>query len=83
MMTNKQTRISTYRPKIANKLKQNQLTKPFELYATELQQLVDQLLYQDNIPKFFNKDVTDQIQLPARLSQVVAKHASAITRSIQ
>ena len=80
----KQTRISTYRPKLANQLKTAQLKQPFDVYAAELQGLVDQLLYQeDKIPKFFNKDVTDGIKLPSRLSQVVAKQASAIARSIQ
>jgi len=79
----KLTRTSCYNPKMANQIKRIRLIQPFDLYTTELQKLVDQLLYVDVIPKFFNKDVTDQIKFPARLSQVVAKQASAITRSIQ
>ena len=77
------TRISVYNPKLANAHKRDRLTEPFELYTTELRKLVDQLTYEQSVPKFFGKDVTDQIPLSARLSQVVAKHASAIARSIK
>jgi putative transposase len=59
------------------------LMQPFDIYRQELQKLVDHQLYQDKITKFANKDVTDQIQLPSRLSQVCAKQASAVVRSIQ
>ena len=79
----KTTRIATYKPKLANAIKQDRLLAPFEVYKRELQVLVTNQLYQNHTPKFANKDVTDQIQLPARLSQVCAKQASAIVRSIQ
>ena len=77
------TRISTYRPKQANHIKHMMLTRPFDIYRRELQKLVDHQLYQDQVKKFANKDVTYKIALPARLSQVCAKQASAIVRSIQ
>ena len=79
----KTTRIATYRPKLANDIKQFKLSMPFDVYKQELQLLVTNQLYQSYSPTFANKDVTDKIQLPARLSQVCAKQASAIVRSIQ
>lgn len=77
------TRIATYRPKLANEIKHQLLARPFAIYKHELQRLVKIQLYQSDIKKFANKDVTDEIDLPARLSQVCAKQASAIVRSIQ
>ena len=77
------TRISTYKPKLANKIKQDLLKKPCETYTIELQTLVKSMLYQANVPKLLGKDVTSVVDLPARLSQVCAKQASAIVRSIQ
>jgi transposase len=76
------TRISTYNPKLANATKRLLLTNPFELYKTELQRVVDILLYQDDIPTFLPTEFTKQIKFPARLSQVLAKQASSIVRSI-
>jgi len=79
----KTTRIATYKPKLANVIKQDRLLTPFEVYKRELQILVINQLYQNHTPKFANKDVTDNIKLPSRLSQVCAKQASAMVRSIQ
>ena len=77
------TRIATYRPKMANEIKLGLIAKPFAGYKRELQLLVADQLYQTDIRKFANKNVTDAIDLPSRLSQVCAKQASAIVRSIQ
>jgi transposase len=79
----KTIRIATYKPKKANRHKSELISAPLAWYKVELQKLVISLLYADTVKKFANKDVTDQIQLPSRLSQVCAKQASAIVRSIQ
>lgn len=79
----KTTRIATYRPTWANKVKCDRLTAPWTVYTRELQKLVNAQLYQSHTPKFAGKNITDAIDLPARLSQVCAKQASAIVRSIQ
>jgi transposase len=76
-------RISQVNPKLCNRTKQIRLHDPFDQYTIELQKLVDLWLYQDNIPKLLGQDITKDIDLTARLSQVVAKHASSIVRSIQ
>jgi putative transposase len=78
-----ETRISCYNPVLANKIKHNKIIEPFDLYKQQLQILVDQLLYQPTIPTLLGKSVTSQIPLPSRLSQVLAKQASAIARSIK
>lgn len=75
-------RIAIYKPKLANNYKQKLLVNPIALYQTELKKLIDMYLYQDNVPKFAKKEITDNINLPSRLSQVCAKQASAIVRSI-
>jgi transposase len=77
------TRIATYKPVLANAVKKELVTNPLGQYKYELQQLVTNQMYQTDIKKFAGKDVTDTIKLPARLSQVCAKQASAIVRSIQ
>lgn len=76
------TRIATYRPKLANEIKLGLITNPVAGYKQELQRLVTDQLYQQDIKKFAGKEITDGIKLPARLSQVCAKQASAIVRSI-
>lgn len=76
-------RISNYNPVLTNKGKHSKLTAPFELYKTELQRLVDQLLYNPVTSKFAGKDITSQITLPERLSQVLAKQAIGMAKSIQ
>src|SRR6266568_3840599 len=87
-------RISNYNPKMINHLKQIKLMNPFDFYSIELRKLIDQLLYQENISKFLNKEITKIIDLPkikmdrgisscSWMKQVIAKHASSIARSIQ
>jgi transposase len=79
----KVTRISTYRPKMANQIKLNLIHAPMATYKVELQKLVTAQLYDPSIKKFADKSITDHIDLPSRLSQVCAKQASAMVRSIQ
>jgi transposase len=80
----KTVRISTYRPALANCHKLVLLKEPQAKYKIELQKLVSAQLYQPKaVKKFADKSITDSIDLSARLSQVCAKQASAIVRSIQ
>jgi transposase len=59
------------------------LLKPFDLYKQELQRIVDILLYTNEcIPQFLPTEFTKQIKFKSWLSQVLAKQASAIVRSI-
>ena len=77
------TRISNYNPVLANPGKQDRLTDPFDKYKTELDKLVNDLIYSNEpIPAFLPKEIVDALPFPARLSQVLAKQASAIARSI-
>jgi hypothetical protein len=76
-------RISNYNPVLANTNKNNLLLKPFDLYKQELQRIVDILLYTNEcIPQFLPTEFTKQIKFKSWLSQVLAKQASAIVRSI-
>jgi transposase len=76
-------RISNYNPVLANTNKHNLLLKPFDKYKLELQRIVDILLYTNEcIPQFLPTEFTKQIKFKSWLSQVLAKQASAIVRSI-
>lgn len=76
-------RISTYNPILSNDNKKLLLKNPFAKYKFELQKLVNELLYEEKVPALLSKDVTSNVDFPARLSQVLAKQASSIVRSIQ
>jgi len=76
-------RISNYNPVLANTGKQTRLTTPFDLYKFELHILINQLIYDfDQIPNFLPKEIVAALPFPARMSQVLAKQAVAIARSI-
>jgi transposase len=76
-------RISNYNPVLANTNKHSLLLKPFCLYKQELQRIVNHLLYtNEDIPTFLPTEFTKQIKFKSWLSQVLAKQASAIVRSI-
>jgi transposase len=76
-------RISKYNPVDLNKTKKKYLTAPFHQMKIEVQKMTNYLLYQEVIPSLLPKELTQQINLPPRLAQIVGKAASAKARSIK
>ena len=76
-------RYVRYNPVEANNGKKDFIKAPIPVMLSEIQKIVDQILYLPEIPKFLPKEIIDNINLPPRLIQIAAKKASEIARSIK
>lgn len=76
-------RICKYNPVLANAKKRKRLVALFPKYISELQKYASQYLYAEKTGKFSGKDVTDKIDFPARLSQVLASQGNGVIGAIR
>ena len=76
-------RYVRYNPVEANNGKKDFIKSPISIMLSEIQKIVDQILYLPKIPKFLPESIIDNINLPPRLIQIAAKKASEIARSIK